>query len=58
VEQLFVLGQLPLKAHVGEDDWAPFAGEGESRLEGHVFLLHEVGDDGTSAPRHTRVAVD
>jgi len=39
-----------LKAHVGKNDWAPFAGEGESLLEAHILLNHEVGDDTTRAP--------
>jgi len=49
---------LPLEAHVGENDGAALAGEGESLLEFHVSLLHQVSHDTAGAARDTGIAVD
>ena len=58
VKQLLELTELPLEAHVWEDNRPSLASKLECFLEHHVFLLHEVCDDATGAAAHASVTVD
>ena len=58
VQQLLELTELPLEAHVWEDNRPSLAGKLECFLEHHVFLLHEVCDDATCAAAHASVAMN
>ena len=58
MKQLLELTELPLKAHVREDNRPPLARKLECFLEHHVFLLHKVCNDATCTATHTSVAVD
>ena len=58
MEEFFILAELPLESHVGEDDGSALASKGESLLELHVFLLHEEGYYTTGASGHSSIAVN
>ena len=58
MQQLLELTELPLEAHVWEDNRPSLAGKLECFLEHHVFLLHEVCDDATCATAHASVAMN
>lgn len=58
VEESLELGQLPLEAHVWEDDRALFAGVRKGVLEAHVTFLHEVSDHAGGGAGDAGVAMD
>ena len=58
LQQLLEFLELPLEAHVREDDRSLLACERKGALEGHVSFLHQIGNHTSSRPADASMAMN